>query len=85
MRTKDTDKMNRIIEYIDNVYFTENYIPTVQEIADYIGIAKSNVSSYLHEMAERGMIDLSGGWRGIKTEKINKTCLLCTKYELCIR
>lgn len=72
MRSKNSDKMVRIVEYINDKYFTENYVPTMQEIADYMGMSKGNVSDYLKEMASLGMIDLNGGWRSISTNKIDK-------------
>lgn len=73
MRTKNEGKMTRIIEYIDDVYFTTNSVPTMQEIADEMGMTKGNVSGYVKEMAERGMLTLQDGWRGISTKKMSKT------------
>lgn len=73
MRSKDTDKMSKIVEYIDNFYFSTNSVPTMQEIADHMGMTKSNVSGYVKEMAERGLLSLNGGWRGISTNKMSKT------------
>src|SRR5574344_348930 len=72
MRSKDNEKMNRIVEYINDRYFDENYVPTMQEIADYMDMSKGNVSDYLKEMATLGMVDLNGGWRSISTKKIDK-------------
>lgn len=72
MRSKSTDKMIRIVEYINDKYFAENYVPTMQEIADYMGMSKGNVSDYLKEMATLGMVDLNGGWRNLSTNKIEK-------------
>ncbi|HOO23398.1 MAG TPA: transcriptional repressor LexA [Clostridia bacterium] len=73
MRSKDESKMNRIAEYIDEVYFTANTVPTMQEIADHMNMTKSNVSSYIREMAERGMVTVKEGWRGVCTAKMSKT------------
>ncbi|MDD3831644.1 MAG: transcriptional repressor LexA [Clostridia bacterium] len=72
MRSKSNDKMIRIVEYINDKYFDENYIPTMQEIADYMGMSKGNVSDYLKEMSSLGMIDMNGGWRNLSTNKIDK-------------
>lgn len=72
MRSKSNDKMIRIVEYINDRYFDENYIPTMQEIADYMGMSKGNVSDYLKEMSSLGMIDMNGGWRNLSTNKIDK-------------
>lgn len=73
MRSKDTEKMQRIINFVDTKYFEENYVPTMQEIADEMGMTKSNVSGYVKEMAERGMLVINNRWRGICTNKIQKT------------
>ena len=72
MRSKDEEKMKRIVEFIDKTYFEYDYIPSVKEIADEMGMEKGNASRYLSEMEKRGMIDVSGGWRGIHTKNILK-------------
>lgn len=82
MRSKDPDKMNRILEYIDDTYFTTNSVPTMQEIADYMGMTKSNVSGYIKEMSEKGMISTSGGWRGLSTNKMQKTLSNLTRVPI---
>lgn len=73
MRSKDTEKMQKIIDFVDTKYFEENYVPTMQEIADEMGMTKSNVSGYVKEMAEKGMLVINNRWRGICTNKIQKT------------
>jgi repressor LexA len=64
--------MNEILDYINEVYFEEHEVPTVQEIADKMGIAKSSASRYLSEMQDRGMLRKNGGFYGIETEKMKK-------------
>ena len=39
MRTKNEETILNIIEYINEKFFTVREIPSVQEIADHIGIA----------------------------------------------
>jgi len=73
MRSKDTEKMQKIIDFVDTKYFEENYVPTMQEIADEMCMTKSNVSGYVKEMAEKGMLVINNRWRGICTNKIQKT------------
>ena len=73
MRSKDESKMSRIIEFIDDTYFAKNKVPTMQKIADFMEMSKGNVSCYVREMADRGMLTLNKGWRGISTNKIAKT------------
>ncbi len=73
MKVMSESVFKAIIDFIDDYYFANNTVPTMQEIADVVGINKSNVSRNLQEMKERGLIDLSSGWRGVKTEKMTKT------------
>lgn len=72
MRSKSSEKMVRIVEYINDKYFYENYIPTMQEIADHMNMSKGNISDYLKEMSTLGMVDMNGGWRNLSTIKIDK-------------
>ena len=73
MKVMSESVFNAIIDYIDDYYFANNSVPTMQEIADAIKLNKSNVCRNLQEMNERGLIDMSGGWRSVRTEKMNKT------------
>lgn len=72
MRSKNEEIMYRIIEYIDEYYLANDFVPTIQEIADMIGFNKGTISKYIQEMADKGMIDLTSGWRSIRTKKMNK-------------
>ena len=47
MRTKNEEIMQKIVDYINERYFAEKVVPSVQEIANYIGMHKSNISRYL--------------------------------------
>lgn len=83
MRTKDEEKMNKIIKFIDDYYFENNYTPTISEISDAMEMSKGNVHAYITEMSERGMIDrTSGEWRGIRTREINKIDVNMRKIPL---
>ena len=72
MRTKNEETIQQIVNYINDKYFNENIIPSVQEIADKVGMHKSNVSRYLVEMEERGLISRNGSFYGISTPKMQK-------------
>ena len=72
MKVMNEDNFSAIIAFIDEYYNTNGKVPTQQEIANAIGLNKSNVSRNLKVMQERGLIDLNGGWGGIKTTKIQK-------------
>ena len=72
MRSKNENIMQEIIDFIDNKFFTERQIPSLQEIADEVGLNKSNVSRYLTDMEARGLIFKSGTYYGLETKKIRK-------------
>lgn len=72
MKVMSESVFNSIIEFIDEYFFTNNTVPTMQEIADAIKLNKSNVSRNLQVMKERGLIEATGGWRGIRTKKMTK-------------
>ena len=70
MKVMNEENFSAIIAFIDEYYNTNGKVPTQQEIADAVGLNKSNVSRNLKVMKERGLIDLDSGWGGIKTRKI---------------
>ncbi len=72
MRTKNEEVMQKIVDYVNERYFAEKTVPSVQEIADFIGMHKSNISRYLMEMEEKGMISRNGSFYGISTIKMQK-------------
>jgi len=72
MRKKDVDKMNRIVDYINEQYFKNNTVPTIQEIARAMEMCQSNVQSYLYEMQNRGLVTMQGGWKGVRTKRMEK-------------
>ena len=72
MRTKNEETILNIIEYINEKFFTVREIPSVQEIADYIGIAKSSASRYLSLMESRGLVKRGDAYYSIQTLKIQK-------------
>ena len=60
MKVMSESVFNSIIEFIDEYFFTNNTVPTMQEIADAIKLNKSNVSRNLQVMKERGLIEATG-------------------------
>ena len=73
MKVMSPSVFNAIINYIDDYYSNNKIVPTMQEIADGIKLNKSNVCRNLKAMNERGLIDMSSGWRSVRTLKMNKT------------
>ena len=73
MRSKNESIMQEIIDFINNRFFTERTVPSLQEIADEVGLNKSNVSRYLTAMEEKGMINRNGSFYGLETNAMKKT------------
>ena len=82
MKVMSENVFNSIIDYIDDYYLKNNCVPTMQEIADAINLNKSNVSRNLQVMKERGLIEINGGWRSVKTKKIAKILSDATRIPL---
>lgn len=72
MRSKSTEIMSEILDFINESFFDRREIPSVQEIADHIGIAKSSASRYLTEMETRGIVRRNGSFYGLETNKMSK-------------
>jgi repressor LexA len=72
MRTKNEETILKILEYINGKFFTTREIPSVQEIADHIGMAKSSASRYLTDMENRGLITRDNTHYSIQTLKMKK-------------
>ena len=72
MRSKSETIIADIIDFIDKIYFSERTVPTLQDIADEVGITKGAVSKYLTVMEERGLVERTGGHHGLVTKKMKK-------------
>ena len=68
MRSKDKTLMTAIEQFVSN--FTDNYgiSPTMQEVADGVGVSKTTVHRYIQQMCDDGIIDFSG-WRTMTATK----------------
>ena len=51
MRSKNTELMNEIVDYIDQQYFDNQHFVSVIEIAEHFNMSNGAVSKYLTEMA----------------------------------
>ena len=68
MRTKDTEKMIRLEDYIDEYTDEHGHSPSVKEMAEGTGLSAATVSRYLSYMRECGILDYSGK-RNITTSR----------------
>lgn len=71
MRSKSIELMNRIKAYVEKYFLNHSQSPTITQIAESIGIARSTAYKYLVEMNQRGMILYDG--KTIRTEIIDKS------------
>ena len=69
MRSKNTDLMMSIKEFIESCFENEHRTPTVREIAKEMNISTSCSHRYLVEMAEKNMISYVNG--KMSTDKID--------------
>lgn len=72
MRTKNEDIIKEILDFINKTFFQDREVPSVQEIANHIRLAKSSASRYLSEMEARGLIRKSGSFYGLETKAMQK-------------
>lgn len=72
MRSKSTELMKRIIDYIDLRYTEDNMVPSMQEIADECNTCKSVISDYIKDMVEKGLLEKPQGARTIITPTMKK-------------
>ena len=72
MRTKSQKLMNEISAYIDQYYNERHTVPSVNEIAKGIGVAKATAYRYLVAMNDLGMLSYDGPSRTIVTKMISK-------------
>ncbi len=61
MRSKDEGTLDRILKYITKFYQDNRKAPTIIEISEGIGVAKSTTHRYVQELSDRGLIDYNRG------------------------
>lgn len=69
MRSKSPELMEKIQDAVNSFFFREHKMPSVQEVADMAGIAKSSAHRYLVEMDRRHILTYRAG--EILTKKID--------------
>ena len=60
MRSKDKVLLAEIEKYVCNFTDSNGISPTMQEIADAVGVSKATVHRYITQLCEDGVIDYSG-------------------------
>ena len=69
MRTKNAETIEAIEKFISEYVDEYGTSPSVQEIADGIGVSKPTASRYINYMRENGILDGDGSHRSIVTKK----------------
>ena len=68
MRTKDTDLLNKIEQFICDYTDRNGVSPSMKEVADAVGIAKTTAYRYMTKLCEDGIIN-NTGYRTITSAK----------------
>ena len=61
MRSKNPELMSKIQDIVNDFFYAEHRMPSVKEIADRAGIAKSSAHRYLTDMDKKGIISYRAG------------------------
>lgn len=70
MRSKNPEVMNAICTFVDQYYREHHVSPSVNEIAQGVGVSKATSYRYLVAMNERGMLSYDG--KTIVTKQVGK-------------
>jgi repressor LexA len=71
IRKKNPEIMKKIYDFVEQYYLLHKLSPSLQRIADEVGIGKGTVYKYLVEMDEKGMISYDG--KSIRTKGMSKS------------
>lgn len=70
-RKRNPEKMKKISSFVEEYFFKHHRSPTMQKIADELGVSKSTAYYYINEMAEKGMLSYDG--KTISTSSMQKS------------
>lgn len=59
-RKRNPEKMKKICSFVEEYFFKYHRSPTMQKIADELGVSKSTAYYYINEMADKGMLPYDG-------------------------
>ena len=61
MRTKNQETLDRILKFVNKYYQEYHSSPTINDVAEGVGVARSTTHRYLQELSDRNLIDYSRG------------------------
>ena len=79
-RKRDPNVMKQINSFVDSYFFDNHRSPSMQAIADELGVSKSTAYYYISEMAEKGMLSYDG--KTISTSSMQKSIHFANRAPL---
>jgi repressor LexA len=79
-RKRNPEKMKKICSFVEEYFFKYHRSPTMQKIADELGVSKSTAYYYINEMAEKGMLSYDG--KTISTSSMQKSIHLANRAPM---
>ena len=61
MRTKDQGTLDAILKFVNKYYQKNRVAPTITDVAEGVGVARSTTHRYLQELSERGVLNYDRG------------------------
>lgn len=72
MKKFSEDIPNKIIDCINDYYDKNNSLPSIRDIAEITGIAKTTTSDYIQRLVKDNILELDESTHRYKTQKITK-------------
>ena len=72
MQVKNEKTISAILDMINDYYIQCKESPTMETIAEKVGVSKATVCRYVDVLIERGLLERTGRYGAFKTELINK-------------
>lgn len=70
MTTDLTDRQREILNFIWSMIQQRHYPPSIQEIADYVGVRSTQTAhAHVHALAKKGYLKIGSGARAITVLK----------------
>ena len=73
MRTKNQETLDRILKFVNKYYQEHHSSPTINDVAEGVGIARSTTHRYLQELSDRTTPTFSCSCSGFWTGSIPST------------
>lgn len=80
MRSKNEQTLSAILMLINDCYFQEGTYPSLQQIANAVGLSTTQTYRYVDELIKRGEIDKKGKFGDLQTKEIANT--ICNNNRL---